>query len=903
MKHCRPHALAVLALIIVAWSGWLHALSYSLLDLRFSLQSRPATGKIAVVAIDAASIEKIGVWPWSRSLYAKLLSQLQVADVQEIALDVDFSSSSDPAADADFAQALKSAGGSVILPSFQQPGTDRASIHVNQPLPQFARHAWAALVNVEVGPDGLVRRYPFGGQIEKSYVPSMASILVGLFVKDQPSFFIDFGIRSASIPRVSFIDVLDGKPEALQQLAGKKVIVGGTALELGDRFSVPNGGILSGPVLQALSAESIVQGRVLRWTSGTIALMLAGLLVVTMALTWRSISAGKRLIALIAISASAEIAAHLLQLFYPVILDTSLFHAAVLIYIFVTALDEIDVKDWLGRIAESRFQRVAMSLGDGLVCANQNHIVTVWNPGAAKIFGYRADEIIGRSFGLICASNDTREFSIDRLQSFAAGTVLEFDGRRKNGETFPVEASFSAWQGADGVQFGAILRDISVRKREAARIRYLAEFDILTGLINRNTFHDRLTDIAKCAASRGVTLLILGLDRFQEINEVFGHAVGDLVLRVAAERLKERVNGAFALARLGGDEFAIALATADLSESVEEFAARFIEAFTKPLIVGNREHRLAITIGAAVYPTAGESADEILSNGHLALSRAKATSRGGILVFQESMRKGLESRLKLEAELIEAAEKNQFTLFYQPQFDLAHNQLIGAEALIRWHHPTRGLVPPGEFMPVVNRSPVSDRIAEWVLSTACAQAAKWERAGHKLRIGVNLSPSQFRAGDLVGSVSRELERSGVSPDSLELEVTEDILLKDENSALTVFQGIQELGVRLVFDDFGTGFASLSYLQKFPLDGLKIDRSFVQGMVTNAEDAVIVQSTISLAKQLGLSVIAEGIEDSATAELVLRMGCTEGQGYLFGKPMPPEDFERHFLPATALSVAS
>jgi EAL domain-containing protein (putative c-di-GMP-specific phosphodiesterase class I) len=233
-------------------------------------------------------------------------------------------------------------------------------------------------------------------------------------------------------------------------------------------------------------------------------------------------------------------------------------------------------------------------------------------------------------------------------------------------------------------------------------------------------------------------------------------------------------------------------------------------------------------------------------------------------------------------------------LFYQPQVRLADGGLIGAEALIRWRHPVRGLVSPAEFMPVVNISSISDRIAGWVLQTACRQARAWEQAGHKVRIGINLSPSQLQSNDLATSVAEMLEITGLTPALLELEVTEDILLVDEDKVLDIFRRIQQLGARIVFDDFGTGYGSLSYLKKFPLDGLKIDRSFVFELLADADDAAIVGSTIGLSKQLGLSVIAEGIENRATADLLVSMGCEEGQGYYFGRPMPAEAFESQFL---------
>jgi diguanylate cyclase (GGDEF)-like protein/PAS domain S-box-containing protein len=858
-----------------------------------------------VIAIDASSIDRVGVWPWPRLLHAELIRQLQKADVQDIALDVDFSTPSDASSDRTFAEALKEAGGSIVLPSFQQPRTDRTTLHVNRPLQQFAEHSWSALVNVEVGSDGLVRRYPFGEKLDGKFVPSMATIFAGQYDEKRTPFLIDFSIRTAGIPKVSFVDVLHGDPATLQKLQGKKIIVGGTALELGDRFSVPNGAILSGPVLQTLAAESLLQDRALQWTSHVVTLSGLGLLALLMLFTWRRLSAGKRVALLAATAVALEAGAFALQAAFPLILDTSLFHIAIVVYIAAIALDEIDVRDLLGRVAENRFQRVAMSLGDGLICTNSNYLITVWNPGATAIFGYLPEQMIGRSFDEICAPDEapaTSSFSIRDAAGLTAGSVIEFNGRRSNGEVFPVEASFSGWQGTDGLQFGAILRDISVRKREAERIRYLAEHDTLTGLINRNTLRVSLAAMISKAEAEGreVALLVIGLDGFQLLNQMLGHASGDLVLRAISERLTERTPESGMVARLSGDEFAIAVRMGDIGENVSHFADEIGASFDAPLLAGNREHRVKVTIGAAVFPGGGRTADDLLSNSHMALSRAKAMRRGGHVLFEDSIRRELETRLTLEAELALAAERNEFELFYQPQLHLADGRLIGAEALIRWRHPVRGLVSPAQFMPVVNTSPISERIAAWVLDSACAKAADWERAGHKLRIGVNLSPSQLQSGVLASSVAQALARSGLSPTSLELEVTEDILLHDEKSALSTFLKIQALGVRLVFDDFGTGFASLSYLKKFPLDGLKIDRSFVHGLLVNPDDAAIVSSTVGLARQLGLSVIAEGIEDRATADFLVSMGCAEGQGYFFGKPMPASEFEAKFLaaPATA-----
>jgi diguanylate cyclase (GGDEF)-like protein/PAS domain S-box-containing protein len=912
VKGYRPHILVVTALAVVLSTGWHGALRNALTDLRFGWLSREATGNIVVVAIDAPSIDQIGVWPWPRRLHAELLQQLDRAGVQDVAFDVDFSTPSDVASDQAFVKALQDAGGSAILPSFKQPAPNGAGVHVNRPLQQFADQAWSAIVNVAVEPDGLVRRYPFGERLDDALLPSMAAVLAGHYANRSAPFLIDFGIRAASIPRVSFVDVLRGDAATLARLKGKKVIIGATALELGDRFSVPNGAIASGPILQALAAESILQHRTLHWTSDMGMALGLCLICLLMVLSWRRLGPGIRVVVLATMGGAVELTANLVQAKWPLVIDTSLFHIAIVAYLTAIALDEIDFRGLLSRIAESRFHRIAMSLGDGLVCTDESHRITVWNPGASAIFGYPPSEMIGRPFETLCSTPgegcaggfSMHDAARQALLVPGGAVVVEFEGRRRNGEVFPVEASFSGWQGTEGFQYGAILRDISVRKREAERVRYLAEYDSLTGLANRNTLHAGLVGLIAAAErrSREVTLLVLGLDGFQQINDMLGHAAGDLVLRAVAKRLQAEVGDGAIVARLSGDEFVIALDCAETGEPVVQLADRITRAFERPLTAGTRQHRVRISVGVAVYPEGGHNADELLSNGHLALCRAKATRRGGHVIFQNAIRQELENRLTLEGELALAADRGEFELFYQPQVRLVDGALVGAEALIRWRHPERGYVSPGEFMPVVNTSALSERIAHWVMETACRQARAWELSGKRVRVAINLSPSQLHSGDLAHVVSHLLKATGLTSSLLELEVTEDILLLDEARVLDMFKRIQNLGVRVVFDDFGTGYASLSYLKKFPLDGLKIDRSFVLDLLADSDDAAIVGSTIGLSKQLGLSVIAEGIENRATADFLASMGCEEGQGYFFGRPMPADAFERQFLGSQRASEA-
>ena len=913
MKQSWPHVLVSCGVALVVLTGSHDALQNALTDLRFNWRPRQVSGEIALVAIDSSSIQSVGTWPWPRRLHADLLDRLVRAGASDVVFDVDFSSASDPGSDQAFLVALQKAEGSVAFPVFKQWSRDSENIrtvYVNRPLPQFSKHAWSAAANVVVEPDGLVRRYSYGEVFDEGFMPSVGALLAGKFKKDETPLQIDFSIDPRSLPIVSYADVLRGDPAALQKLEHKKIIVGATAVELGDRFSVPNGRVIPGATLQALAAESILQNRALYSTSKLVTL--GGLLVlglVTVSL-WRRLSAGIRSIVLVGMAMTIEMGATLLQTRLPVILDTSLWHVAIAAYLVALALDEVNIRGLMRRIAERRFHRIAMSIGDGLVCADQNGLVTVWNPGAVTIFGYEPVDMIGRPLSTICTLSDGGTFSILEVSREAlqmpGGKVMELQGQRKNGEAFPFEVCFSEWQGADGLQYGAVMRDISIRKREAEKIQYLAEHDTLTDLANRNKFHQcldaALTEVKAEAEVREVAILLIDLNKFKQINDVMGHAYGDQLLRAVAARLDELAKGQGLVARLGGDEFAIVISGEQIAERAKALAKHISLVFGQgSFAVGPRQLRVNVSIGIALYPRDCGAADELLGNADLALYQAKQAGRGDYVFFERKMRDGLESRLTLEADLGRAVEKDEFELYYQPQVDLRDGKLVGAEALIRWRHP-KGLVLPNAFMPTVNASTISDGLALWVMETACRQGRQWQQQGQDIRLSINLAPSQFQLGDLAATVKSVLKDTGFSPSQLELEVTESILLADDERALEIFRMIRGLGVRIAFDDFGTGYASLTSLKKFPLDRLKIDKSFVGKLRANSDDMAIVGATIGLGKLLGLSIIAEGIEDRETAELLMAKGCDEGQGYYFGRPMPATEFERRFLSQAAIQAS-
>ncbi|UPG71403.1 EAL domain-containing protein [Roseomonas gilardii subsp. gilardii] len=431
----------------------------------------------------------------------------------------------------------------------------------------------------------------------------------------------------------------------------------------------------------------------------------------------------------------------------------------------------------------------------------------------------------------------------------------------------------------------ATLKDVTARRSAEARVAHMALHDVLTDLPNRNLFGERLSAaVARARRGEGCALLYLDLDHFSEINDTLGHLAGDAVLRETAARLRRCLRGTDTVARFGGDEFAVLQTGLERPEDAAMLAERLIKELSLPCRLGGETLQLSVSLGIAVL-LPGEVGDEdtLLRKADLALYQAKAEGHGCFRFFEPEMEEAMLSRRQLDADLRRALARQEFELFYQPILRLRTGEVVGFEALIRWRHPHRGLVSPAEFMPFVERSDLMVPIGAWVLEEACRQAAAWPP---HLKMAVNLSATQFAAGEmLVEQILGALEHSGLPPDRLELEVTETVLLEDTQDTLRALHQLRRHGVRIALDDFGTGYSSLSYLRKFPFDKVKIDQSFVRDMGGREDCAAIVQAVISLGTSLGMITLAEGVETPEQHEMLLRLGCEEGQGYLFSPPRP------------------
>lgn len=551
-----------------------------------------------------------------------------------------------------------------------------------------------------------------------------------------------------------------------------------------------------------------------------------------------------------------------------------------------------------------QFQHIAQTSPDGILCVDHTGSITFWNPACEKIFGYSEAEVMGQHFAMLVPP-DQRATRIETMRQVLQDDApirlrptIEELGLRRDGTTFLLEHSPSTWQERGQPTFGVIIRDITERKASEERLYRLAHLDPLTNLANRQTFTEQLRE----ALERGerIALMLFDLDDFKDVNDAHGHHAGDQVLRSVAARLVTACGSRALVARLGGDEFAVLLHDDLTRKTLDALGRRAIAAIGQPIEWEHQWLQVGASIGVALAPDHGSDSELLLANVDLALYSAKRAGRNSVRFFVDELRQALVTRRRLEDELHEAFIERQFELHYQPQFHLRTHRMVGAEALLRWRHPERGLLQPAEFLPVLEASSLAGPVGEWILREACEQAARWQTCDtERFRMSVNLFPSQVLSPTLDILVFGTLAATGLPTSSLELELTETTLLRPQSELYGTLKRLHDAGVSIAFDDYGTGYASFSLLKRLPISRLKIDRTFVADAVQNPEDAAVIQAILYLGSNFDLCIIAEGIETPEQEALLREMGCDEGQGYLYSAPLEPTAFAERFIkPRTA-----
>jgi diguanylate cyclase (GGDEF)-like protein/PAS domain S-box-containing protein len=559
--------------------------------------------------------------------------------------------------------------------------------------------------------------------------------------------------------------------------------------------------------------------------------------------------------------------------------------------------------------SEQRFRQLVAMSSDWYWEQDRELRFTTVTGGFASKAGISVENVLGKTRWECMAGLDESDEGRDHIarikahqpfQNFEYQTRDDDGGARWfsiNGQPlFDDSGAFIGYRGTGS--------DITTRKLTEQRVYHVAQHDVLTGLPNRSLLQDRL-DQAVAYATRSrfpVWVMMIDLDRFKYVNDSMGHKAGDVLLVTVAARLRSSLRDSDTVARLSGDEFVIILSEHAGEPLTRDIVQRVMEAVARPVMLGAKEFMVTCSIGVAVYPSEGTEADNLIEHADIAMYSAKKQGRNNFQFYTPAMNEESLERVRIESALRNALERDELVLYYQPQVDLASGQVVGMEALVRWNHPELGMVPPGRFISVAEETGLIVPIGAWVMRTACAQNKAWQEAGlGRLRVAVNLSARQFGDPELMAGIEAVLKDTGLAPDCLEIELTESLFMSEVTPAVDLLHRMKALGVSLSIDDFGTGYSSLSYLSRFPIDVLKIDRSFVADILDDANDAAIVTSIIALAHNLKLSVIAEGVETLEQLDYLRSQGCDEMQGYYFSRPLPAPEFEQLLRERRSLPV--
>jgi diguanylate cyclase (GGDEF)-like protein/PAS domain S-box-containing protein len=547
--------------------------------------------------------------------------------------------------------------------------------------------------------------------------------------------------------------------------------------------------------------------------------------------------------------------------------------------------------------AEAKYRSLIENSLVGVYIMQDEKFVYV-NPRLCEMSGYKCEELLGLNVADFIYPEDlplVNENILKRLNNETGSIKYEYRAIRKDKSviTFELYGSKIVYNGRDAI-IGTVI-DITERKYTEKMIKHMAYHDQLTDLPNRYLLREKLNEaiVESKQYNCNFALLFLDLDRFKAINDTMGHEVGDQVLIEIAERLKACVREKDIVSRYGGDEFSVLLPESG-EQRASQVAHQIISTLSLPLTYHHHELSVTPSIGITVFPTHGQTFDTLIKNADLAMYHAKSLGRNNFQFFNEEFNKNAQHELDMEINLRKALEKNQFVLFYQPQVNLETNQIYGAEALMRWIHPEKGVIPPAAFIPLAEETGLIIPMGEWAIRTACQQNQKWQAAGYSpITVSVNISAKQFFQSNLVEIVESALSETGLNPNYLELEITESITMDVERSITTLLE-LQRIGVKVSIDDFGIGYSSLNYLKRLPIDKLKIDQSFIRECPHDVNSNALVRTIIIMAHLLKMKVIAEGVETEEQVSFLLGQGCKEAQGYLFSKPVPISEFEFNYL---------
>lgn len=888
-----------------------------------ALPERPASNDIVIIAIDDFSLKQLGKWPWSRDIHAQLVNLLTAANVKAVGLDIIFAEpdQNNPASDQALVEAVKN-NGRVVLPVLPDRKPD-GSLDVTLPMPAL-REVAAGLGHVDTGmdSDGIIRSaYLMAGQKDKLW-PALALALINVnttdiqpYLKgvrnpenDAPASFWrrDFRIELPFLPanshfkQISYAEMLSN-PDILREVAGKYILVGTTAAGLSHMFMTPlhkNSSLVSGIELHAGILDTLLSGSAIEPINPLHSLFLTAALVALPLIGYNFFFCTQALpISVVFAGLALAISTLLLRNFFlwfnplPVLLPLTgayVFWDWQRIHFFTQSL-----------FKERQLAKAALhSIADAVITTKPWGIIIYLNPAAEKLSGFSLQQAIGLHINSVIRLAELRagseEFGFDSLiaRLSAGDTMKEFGPKHiinSAGEERAVKISASPIRNNSGQIISIVFAftDITETLQISHKMTYLATHDALTGLANRTLFYEQIEKaIATCKRqNNNLALLFIDLDDFKKVNDGLGHAAGDAVLIETAARLKANIRQADTVARWGGDEFIVLLNQLPHEENTTYAISKVTEQLSRPYIIDGHTLYITPSIGISLYPKDGLTAEDLLANADAAMFQVKQNGRNNFGFFSDSHDKASKYRLNMETELYSALAEGHFEIYYQPQLDLKTNSITAAEALLRWNHPKQGIISPDNFIPLAEATGLINPIGDWVIQTVCRQISLWQKlALPEICVSVNLSPHQFLQSNLCEKIRAALKNNRIHAHYLKIEITESLMIKNVQNAVKMLWDIRALGVGVSIDDFGTGYSSLSMLKNFPIDQLKIDKSFIGPLTSNSDTANIVQTIILLGHNMGMKVVAEGVENREQYELLKNWKCDFVQGYYFNRPL-------------------
>lgn len=914
----RVVAFAVVLTGLTAWSGWSDRADTFLYDHALRFNHAPAADDIVIAAIDDRSLRLLGAWPWPRDLHAQLVERMAKFGARVVAFDVMFAEPArDPAADRQLEEAL-AAHGRVVLPVFPDlAGT--GTLREVRPLPRFADAA-ARLghVDVELDDDARVRDVFLRAGLGEAVWPALPLAMLDaagveppatpirtsndspnahIWVRDQ-RLSLGFGRKPGQIRRLSVVDLLRDDAVAAG-VSGRYVLVGATAAGLGRAFPTPvsgHGQPMNGVELQATVLDNLLRGHWVVPVRGFPRLAALLLVVMVPALLHPLFRARTNLIVMLAGVALVVAAALALPRLTGWWIGPAPAVVGLLGTYLVWSLWRAEIGARLLRRSREDAAAALQAIGDAVITTDADGNILYMNPVGETLSGVDADNARGRPLTSVfwsAQAHERNKVSVALNQALDEARAVTLSSHatlvRPDGSEYSVRITASPLGSASDSRRHVVLalHDMSETLSLTRQVAYQATHDTLTRLPNRELLRDRLVQAMAVARreGNGVALMFLDLDGFKYVNSSLGHPTGDELLVQLAERLRRAGRAEDTIARWEGDQFSILVGGLAEPGLAGTLAKKFLSVLGEPYQVHGRDVQIDGSIGISLFPHDATEPEDLIRHADIALHRIKQRDRNGVGFYDEDFNSRARRRLEIEQGLRKALRNGEFEIYYQPQIALSSGRVVGVEALLRWHHPARGLVLPGEFVPVAEESGLIVQIGDWVLRQACARARAWRDAGTPLQIGVNLSARQLAKEDLVESVTAAMRESGAEPTDITLEITESAVMGDTARAEALLRDLRALGIRIAIDDFGTGYASLANLKQLPIDQVKIDRSFVSDLVDDPDDAAITQAVIAMSHSMGLSVVAEGVENRAQLDFLRAHHCDEMQGFFISEAQP------------------